>query len=350
MRRVALAALICAMPLRPFMAQTLPPIKGSIERIKVHGASLEGNLEGDSPDRDVSIYLPPSYRTAADRRYPVVYVLHGFTDDDNRWFRTAEHFVNLPATMEKSMAAGTREMILVMPNAYTRYAGSFYGSSVAIGDWETFVTRELVAYVDSHYRTMASRASRGLAGHSMGGYGTFRLALKYPDVYAAVYAMSACCLTPSSGTAAATAKAQAVQSDSAFAKADFGTKAVIALTAAFSSSPQAPRYLEFAYKEGTLQPDVVATLSANAPTAMLGQSVVKLKRIRNIAFDIGLQDGLLPGNQVMDRLLTEYGVPHTFETYEGTHTSKIAERLEKKALPFFSRVLAFSASSADRDK
>jgi enterochelin esterase-like enzyme len=85
------------------------------------------------------------------------------------------HFVNLPASMEKAIAAGnTRDMILVMADANTRYAGSFYGSSLTTGDWETFVTRELVTYVDGHYRTIASRASRGLAGHSMGGYGTFR--------------------------------------------------------------------------------------------------------------------------------------------------------------------------------
>src|ERR1700684_4442115 len=60
--------------------------KGSFERIKVHGKSLEGNLEGDSPDRDVSVYLPPSYATARNRRYPVVYLLHGYTNSDEGWF------------------------------------------------------------------------------------------------------------------------------------------------------------------------------------------------------------------------------------------------------------------------
>src|SRR5262249_51237821 len=162
------------------------------------------------------------------------YVLHGFTDSENGWFRVPSHFVNLPTAMENAMAGGTREMILVMPDAFTRYAGSFYGSSVTTGDWETFVTRELVTYIDSHYRSIAPRASRGLAGHSMGGYGTFRLAMKAPDVYGAVYALSACCLSPLNTQPAAAAKARTIQSDSAFAKTDFSTKAVIALSAAWS--------------------------------------------------------------------------------------------------------------------
>lgn len=342
MRRVFLAALLCAISFRSTVAQTLPALKGSVERVKVHGVALEGNLEGDSPDRDVSVYLPPSYRTDTQRRYPVVYVLHGFTDSENGWFRVPSHFVNLPATMEKSMAAGTREMILVMPNAYTRYAGSFYGSSVTTGDWESFVTRELVAYVDSHFRTIASRESRGLAGHSMGGYGTFRLAMKHPDVYGAVYALSACCLSPTTAQPAVVAKARAVQSDSDFVKADFYTKIVLSWAAAWSPRPKASPYFDFPYKDSTVQRDVAAEWSANAPVAMLGQYVANLKRIRFIAFDVGLQDGLLGENQRMDRLLTDYSVAHTFETYQGDHVNKIADRVETKALPFFSKVLSFA--------
>ena len=65
-------------------------------------------------------------------------------------------------------------MIWVYPDAYTIYNGSMYSSSPTTGDWETFITKDLVNYIDSHYRTIADRDSRGLAGHSMGGYGTWR--------------------------------------------------------------------------------------------------------------------------------------------------------------------------------
>src|ERR1700709_577285 len=110
------------------LAQTDSQPKGSVERIKVHGKSLEGNLEGDSPDRDVSIYLPPSYKTSGNRRYPVVYMLHGYTDSDERWFGLIKHFIDLPVAIDKSLAGGAREMIVVMPNAFTRYAGSMYSN------------------------------------------------------------------------------------------------------------------------------------------------------------------------------------------------------------------------------
>jgi S-formylglutathione hydrolase len=351
MRNLVSAALLLGMAAPPALAQTLPPLKGSVDRVKVHGAALEGNLEGDSPDRDVSIYLPPSYKSDTQRRYPVVYVLHGFTDSENAWFRSPSHFVNLPASMEKAMAGGnTREMILVTPNAYTRYAGSFYGSSPTTGDWETFVTRELVAYIDAHYRTIASRASRGLAGHSMGGYGTFRLAMKYPEVYGAAYALSACCLVPTYAQPAGIAKAEAIRSDSDFAKTDFLTKVMVGLAAAWSPNPKVPPYFEFPYKSGTLQPEVMAEWSANAPLAMLSQYAANLKKIPFIAFDVGLQDGLLGENQRMDRLFSDYAIQHTFETYEGTHTSKIADRLETRALPFFSKTLSFGARVSDRDR
>jgi S-formylglutathione hydrolase len=346
MRRIILVALLCATTLHPALSQSRPALKGTVERIKVHGASLQGNLEGDSPDRDVSIYLPPSYRTDTQRRYPVLYLLHGFTDRDDLWFSAPTHFVNVPMSVEKALAAGTaREMVIVMPNAFTRYAGSFYGSSVATGDWETFVTRELVTYVDGHYRTIARRESRGLAGHSMGGYGTIRLAMKQPDVYAGVYAMSACCLTPSRTTPAAVAKMQSVKTDDDFNKADFLTKLGFAFAASWSANPKAARFIDLPYTDTIPQPAVAAAWTANAPTAMLGQYVASLKQIRFIAFDVGLQDGLVADNRVLDRLLTDYSIAHTFETYEGDHVNKIAERLETRVLPYFTRILSFEPAS-----
>ena len=99
--------------------------------------------------------------------------------------------------MDIALARGVaKDMILVMPNAYTRYFGSMYSSGATTGNWEAFVADELVAYVDAHYRTLADARSRGLAGHSMGGYGTVRIGMKRPDVFSAIYAMSSCCLSP----------------------------------------------------------------------------------------------------------------------------------------------------------
>ena len=166
---------------------------GTVERIIVHGKALEGNLEGDSPDREVTVYLPPSYAGDQTRRYPVVYLLHGYGGRDDTF---TARLANLPESADRLAAAqGFSEPIVVIPNAFTLHKGSMYSNSVTTGDWESFIAQDLVAYVDSHYRTLAKRMSRGLAGHSMGGYGALRIGMKRPDVFSSLYIMSACCLT-----------------------------------------------------------------------------------------------------------------------------------------------------------
>ena len=197
MRLLALVAIAALL-----FAETKPQPNGSVQRIKVHGKSLEGNLEGDSPDRDITIYLPPGYDANRSQRYPVVYLLHGYLLTDQYWTGTGVSApgvnipgANVPAAMDNVIARGeAKPMIVVMPNAYSVYAGSMYSSSVTTGDWETYIAEELVAYMDSHYRTIPDRLSRGLAGHSMGGYGTIRIGMKRPDVFSSLYIMSACCL------------------------------------------------------------------------------------------------------------------------------------------------------------
>ena len=83
--------------------------------------------------------------------------------------------------------------------------------------------------------------------------------------------------------------------------------------------------------------------AANSPVAMLDQYVPNLKKYKAIALDIGLQDGLITSNQVMVERLERFGIPHTFETYEGDHGNRIPQRLEEKVLPFFARHLSFES-------
>jgi S-formylglutathione hydrolase len=317
---------------------------GTVDRIKVHGRALEGNLEGDSADRDVMVYLPPSYKAEPNRRYPVVYLLHGFTDDVDHWWGVVPHFVSVPKSMDKALASGaTNDMILVMPNAFTRYFGSMYSSSVTTGDWEAFIAGELVAYIDSHYRTMADVNSRGLAGHSMGGYGTIRIGMKHPDVFSSIYAMSACCLSPTLGFDTDRGrKAEAVKSPDEVKSLDFMTKATFASAAAWSPNPKnPPLYLDVPTKDGTPRPDVLARWIANAPLTLLDQYILNLKSLKALAFDVGTKDFLANDSKALDASLTSYGVPHTYETYDGDHINRVADRLETKVFAFFSKQLTF---------
>src|SRR5947209_4498469 len=98
------------------------PATSAVQEIIVHGQSLEGNLDNDPADRQVSVYLPPSYGRDTKRRYPAVYLLHGFTDTNAKWFGAEHKWINLREILDRSIANGSvREMIAVVPNAYTRF-------------------------------------------------------------------------------------------------------------------------------------------------------------------------------------------------------------------------------------
>jgi enterochelin esterase-like enzyme len=275
----------------------------------------------------------------------VVYLLHGFTDDDARWFGHVKHWINLPEVLDRALAnPEVKEMIVVMPNAFTRFQGSMYSNSAATGDWENYVARELVTYIDSHYRTVAKAASRGLAGHSMGGYGTLRIAMRNPGIFSSIYALSPCCLAPSldrAPSADRVAKAAAVRTDEDIAKTDFGTKAMLASAAAWSPNPSKPPfYFDLPVENGEFQPMVAARWAANAPLALVDQSLPNLRGLAAIAFDAGTKDvGIAATVKTLDGLLSNYKIAHAAELYEGNHIDHIAERIETKAMPFFSRML-----------
>ncbi len=323
--------------------------QGTVERIKVHGKGLEGNLSGDSPDREVSIYLPPSYKSNPKRRYPVVYLLHGFTDSDAQWYGFQSHWINLPDVVNKALAGGNlREMILVTPNAFTRFQGSFYSNSVTTGNWEDFVAKELVAYIDSHYRTIPQAASRGIAGHSMGGYGAFRIGQKYPNIFSSVYLLSPCCLSPAKDELQNVnnlSRLDNIQTQEELNKADFLTRAAFATGAAWAPNPKRPPfYLDLPTEKGEVQPLVLAKRMANMPIATLDQNIGNVKKLTAIGFDAGTKDTNIAASiEVLDQQLNNYGIKHSFEIYEGDHVNRVAERIETKMLGFFSENLSFEA-------
>jgi S-formylglutathione hydrolase FrmB len=323
--------------------------KGTVERIKIHGPSLEGNLANEPASPEVTVYLPPSYAAERSRRYPVVYLLHGYTGTDSTW---TGRLANLPESADKLAATGAaRELIVVMPNAFNVYAGSMYSNSVTTGNWEGYIADDLVAYVDKTYRTIPERNSRGLAGHSMGGYGTIRIGMKRPDVFSSVYLMSACCLTanisPRSEAMAASERLRTredVQNAIQAGRGGFGL-VMLAQAAAWSPNPaNPPLYFDLPVKNGEIQPAIIAKWAANAPLAMLDQYVPSLKRLNALAIDIGDKDGLIGSNRELDEALTRFGVAHTFEVYDGDHVNKVGERVEQKVLPFFATKLSHTAS------
>lgn len=351
-RMMVVAALAMAGASMPALAQVAtgapPAVAGAkpvtIERIKVHAPTIEGNLEGEAADRDVLVILPPSYGREPSRRYPVVYALHGYSIGAEEWAKE----IHIPRTVEGAFAKGAQEMILVLPDSKTVHNGSMYSSSVTTGDFESFVARDLVRYIDDHYRTIAQRESRGLAGHSMGGYGTSRIGMKHADMFGALYMMSPCCLSPRDPAQidpAVFKQLESVKSPADSAGLSFMLRAQLATAAAWSPNPQKPPlYLDMPVKDGVVQPDVVAKWAANAPLAFVDQYIGNLRRYRAIAIDVGDKDGLKADAQTLHGVLDRYGIPNSFEIYEGDHTNRVAWRFQDKLLPFFSAHLAFQGA------
>lgn len=311
----------------------------SVEHIKIHGAALEGNLEGDAVDRDVIGFLSASYATQKSRRYPVVYALHGYSIGAEQW----THEIHVPQTIEGAFAQGAKEMIVVLPDSKTVHNGSMYSSSVTTGDFEEFIAHDVVAYIDAHYRTIPERLSRGLVGHSMGGYGATRIGMKHPDVFGSLYIISPCCLSPRPPRPADPELAkslEAVKTPADSANLPFFARAQLASAAAWSPNPKnPPLYLDLPTKDGAAQPDVLAKWAANAPLAMIDQYIGNLREYRAITIDVGDQDRLRFDATKLHEALDNYGLPNSFEIYPGTHTSAMAHRFQNHVMPFFSRNL-----------
>jgi enterochelin esterase-like enzyme len=131
-----------------------------------------------------TVYLPADYETSS-RTYPVVYLLHGYTDDNTGWLQFGE--VNRYA--DKAIAEGTiPPMIIIMPNGDSSfYINSYDGKE----NYEDFFVKEFMPAVEKKYRIKAEKKFRGVAGLSMGGYGTLIYALKHPELFAAAAPFSA---------------------------------------------------------------------------------------------------------------------------------------------------------------
>ncbi|HEY0687333.1 MAG TPA: alpha/beta fold hydrolase [Steroidobacter sp.] len=315
----------------------------AVESIKIHASALEGNLEGNAVERDVLVFLPPSYKKETSRRYPVVYALHGYSIGAEQWSRE----IHAPQTIEGAFAQGANEMIVVLPDSKTVHNGSMYSGSVTTGDFESFIARDVVSYIDAHYRTIPERRSRGLAGHSMGGYGTTRIGMKHAEVFGSLYIMSPCCLSPRSvrGDGAEFDKLLgAVKGPADSAKLPFFARAQLAAAAAWSPNPKnPPLFLDLPAQAGEARDDVLARWAANAPLAFVHQYIGNIRRYHGIALDVGDQDGLRTDTAKLHEVLDSYGIANTFEVYAGDHTNRLGDRFQNHVLPFFSTNLCFKS-------
>jgi S-formylglutathione hydrolase FrmB len=320
---------------------------GTVRQLSIHSASLAANLVGDPADQTFAVYLPPSYATST-KRYPVVFLLHGIGDTNEVWLR---HF-DVPEILDRLIASHViKEMIVVMPNARNRFMGSYYTNSPVTGRWEDFIAEEMVARVDHDFRTLATPNSRGVAGHSMGGFGAIRLGMHRPDVFSVIYAMSPCCLDAIEdigyGNTASWSGVLRFKSysdvDAALRQGDVYPVAALGFLAALDPDPAAPLHVKMPVQQmgHELMPrEPEYTQFRNLfPLQQLSMFGDNLRKLRAFAIDYGFNDQFAhipPSTAAFSKALNDVHVPHMLDTYVGDHRQQVRERLATKVFPFFS--------------
>lgn len=292
----------------PVTPTSQPSNKSKLEKGQITSQALANNLIGDPATRNFYVYLPASYDTN-DKRYPVVYVLHGFTGNESDEIGMGPELEKLTASSE----AG--EMILIFPNADNKFGGSMYLSSPTIGDYESYIAEELVAYIDANYRTLPQRESRGITGCSMGGTGSLHLALTYPEVFSVAAPMSGLYdFEHHRGWERDKAQYQ-------FEPEDFDdvTEPLFALAAAAAPNPDKPPFyldMPFEVVDGKWQvvPEVQQKIIAADVVHDLQDYLNQPIRLNGLLIYHGEYDGTNPVEVVrdFDKMLTEVGVEHDY--------------------------------------
>lgn len=325
MRALKLALALCAA-----VGFAASPAEARTDKITVHGASLEGNLEGNSADRQVYVFLPPNYDSSGSKRYPVVYFLHGYSVGAEAYDALAK----FQEAVDQAAGAGN-EVIMVVPDVYTKFKGAMFSPSVTTGDFVRFTAVDLVSYIDGHYRTLARPESRGLSGHSMGGYGTFRVAESYPGIFSSIYTMAPCCLSPGSITPEQLQSVAALTPDGIAKATGFDLVSPAQLSAWAPDPKNPPFYVSTATKDGAVDPLLLARLHANSPLVLLPQYIPALKGLKAIRVEVGDKDFLLGDDTLMHEELDRFGIAHEWKVFDGDHGNRVHDRIRSELLPFF---------------
>ena len=331
----------------------------SMNRIKIAAPSLANNLVGELAEHTIFVYLPPSYATS-EKRYPVVYYLPGYGDTTMIGFR-------LPEGMDPLIESGqVEEMIVVVAGGDSEIGGSFYVNSPVTGNWEDYIVEDVVGYVDDNFRTLPQAESRGITGHSMGGFGALNIAMHHPDVFSAVYSMSPGLfdrdgLAESFMFADERIIANFVNYENELASLSVEDaqqrmlrspqQFALAYGYAFAPNPdQHPPYFDYPYQEfnGELIRDDAVWAKWESGFGGIAEEAAQYKdnllALKGIVVDYGIHDEnqwIPKGSEYYGEQLSAEGIPVRVESYNGNHSNQLAVRIREHMLPFFSTLLTF---------
>jgi Putative esterase len=296
------------------------------------------------------IYLPPGYQTSSGR-FPVIYFLPNPFEDNYRF--DFDHR-DAKGLLDQAIAAGVIErFILVAVDMNTPLGTSWYVDSPTTGNWEDFVIKELVPYIDANFKTLPNRDSRGIAGIFIGGYGAIRFGMRHPDVFGSVYAMHPVGTGTGVGLSAAIPKwdilAHAESMDDV--KKDAGTWIFTTMFQAHLPDPsKPPLFIDLLARQEKGRLIIDAKLMERFRNnfyleTMIGKYAGNLNSLRGFKFDWNRSDANFDhvyANQAFTRELREYGIAHQAEEYNGTWDDSnwgVDGRFYTEVLPFFSRCL-----------
>ena len=360
------------------------PTADRVERVEIPAPALAGSVLHNPSTVPALVFLPPRYATS-ERLFPVVYYLPGFTTDVTEYVDGTFDGFHLGRTLDRLVANGAiAEMVVVVVHGRNALGGSFYVNSPVTGRWEDYVLTDVIGFVESHYRVARDRSGRGVAGESVGGFGALHLAMRHPDVFGAVFALSpglfaengledfgflsepyvdawlwqqdrmrAWPADRADGLFAAFAGELGAADGRFNARRLFG----YAYGAAFTPDPGAgPPWVAFPFARegGRIVADSLRLANYREGFGQLAAKVdshqIALRSLRGIGIDIGRNDALkwVPqGARRFAELLLGVGVACRLTEHDGGHVDRLGDRIETEMLPFFSRIFASDADGGD---
>ncbi|NTW51347.1 MAG: esterase [Chlorobiaceae bacterium] len=317
-----------------------PPDLPNVVFETVPGSTLEGNALEDPAARRVPVYLPPSYDGT--KRFPVIYLLAGFASTGTSFLNFSFGRPTVPETADALIRQGLMpETILVLPDCMTRYGGSQYVDSAATGLYETYLTEELIPWIDNRFATLREARHRAVAGKSSGGFGAIRLGMRHPGLFSAVACHSGdmdfdLCYRPNFPNAARTLEKYGGSLSAFFMnwesldkkpRGEFALLDMMAMSAAYSPDPAMPApenmKLPFDTRTCRLIPEIWELWRQFDPLVMIENERYRkaLGSLNLLFLDCGSQDEYnlqFALRRFTDRA-SEFGIAHRYEEFHDSH-------------------------------
>ena len=314
-------------------------LAGRLEDHTIDSELLRGNPLGDPARRPVLVYLPPGYDDEPDRRYPVVYVIQGYTGHVEMWRNRTAFRQPFPERADEVFTAGAPPAIVVYVDAWTRYGGSQFVDSPGTGRYHSYLCDEVVPWVDARFRTLPEAGHRAIMGKSSGGFGAMITPMLRPDLFGALATHAGdtlyeYCYIPEFATAFRALRGydcdiwrwwQDFTSRDAFTKEeDMALVGLLGVAACFSADEDGTVHLPFDPRTGVLRPDIWQRWLDWDPVRMVPAHAEALRGLKGIWIDAGTRDefSLDVGAQAFRAALKQAGVSDDlvyFELFEAGH-------------------------------